>query len=207
MRATTGSGLPPAKHAETSPPPQAYGTVARCFHWLVVLMLIAQYALAWTMPNADKPKAPVGLIGWHVSIGLLIMVAMLLRLGWRLTHPAPPAPGDLPVVVQGISRLTHVLFYVILLIVPFLGWAMASSRGWDIRLFGLVPLPSLVAATSTDSALSVALANAHIFFAIALLVVVGLHVAGALFHLFVLRDDVTQRMLPQKLGGKSPGTH
>lgn len=176
--------------------------VARGFHWLVVLLLIAQYALAWTMPNADKPKAPVGLIGWHVSIGLLIMAVMLLRLCWRLTHPAPSPPGDLPVVVQGISRLTHVLFYVILFIVPFLGWAMASSRGWDISLFGLIPLPSIVAASSTDSALTVALSNAHIFLATSLLFVIALHVAGAMFHLFVLRDDVTQRMLPEAVGGK-----
>lgn len=180
-------------------PKRRYDPVARGFHWLVVGLLIVQYVIAWTMPNADKPKAPVGLIGWHVSFGLLILLVMMLRLGWRLTHPAPPPPNDIPILLQGLARLTQVVFYTALLAIPFLGWAMASSRGWPIRMFGLIPLPAIVAKTSTDSELTIVLTNAHIWLATAVLFVVALHIAGALTHLLVLRDRTVQRILPNAL--------
>jgi cytochrome b561 len=57
--------------------------------------------LASTMQNADKAKAPVGLIWWHVSIGILVLFVMLLRLGWRLMYQAPP-PKNIPVVLAGL---------------------------------------------------------------------------------------------------------
>jgi cytochrome b561 len=72
-----------------------------------------------------------------------------------------------------------------------LGWANASSRGWTVSLFGVIPLPALAA---TGSTLGHAMGDVHQVVAWALLGLVGLHIAAAVFHHFVLRDGVLRRM-------------
>ena len=170
-----------------------YDGVARSLHWLTLLLLLAQFTLAWTMPDVERGTAPVGLIAWHLSFGTAILFTMLARLGWRLSHPAPPAPTHVPLAQQFVSRANHFLLYAILVVLPLLGWANASARGWRVALFGLIPLPHLLPA---GSAFGIGLGDIHATTALVLLGLVGLHVAGALYHRLVLRDRVLQRMLP-----------
>jgi len=167
--------------------------VARGFHWLTVALLGLQFAIAWTMPEIHRGFRPVGLIDWHLSVGALILALVLARLGWRLTHRPPPAPRDLPSFLRVTARITHYGLYALLLILPLLGWANASSRGWSVGLFGLVSLPSIVPA---GSPLGHSLGDVHKTLATALLVLIALHVLGALYHALVLRDGTLRRMLP-----------
>ena len=69
----------------------------------------------------------------------------------------------------------------------------ASARGWEVRLFGLIPFPALVA---TGSPTGQAMGDVHQTVALLLLGVIGLHVAGALYHALILKDRVVQRILP-----------
>ena len=174
-------------------PKAAYDPVAQGFHWLVLALLAVQFAVAWTMPDITKDTPDTGLVAWHLSVGLTILLVMALRLAWRLAHPPPPPPEDLPAALRALSRATHWLLYAILLALPLLGWANASSRGYPARLFGVVELPALVA---KGDAFGHALGDVHATVALALLAVLALHVAGALYHLVVLRDRTVQRMLP-----------
>jgi cytochrome b561 len=169
-----------------------YDGVARTLHWLTVALLIAQYAVAWTMPDIHRGTLPVGLIAWHLSIGTAILAVLLLRTGWRLTHAEPQPPASLPAWLQAVSRITHVVLYALLFAMPLLGWANASARGWKVMLCGAIPLPAL---SSTGSALGHQMGDIHQTVAIVLLVVIGLHVAGALYHLLILRDRTLQRMI------------
>ena len=170
-----------------------YNIVAQALHWLVLLLLIAQFAVAWTMPDITKTTPDAGLVAWHLSIGLSILLVMALRLAWRLTHRPPAAPRDLPPVLRALSRLTHGLLYATLIVLPLLGWANASSRGYPAKLFGVITLPALV---PTGDAFGHTLGGVHGTLALVLLGLLALHVAGALYHLVVLRDDTVQRMLP-----------
>lgn len=175
---------------ETRP---GYTSVAKLLHWLILALLVIQFAIAWTMPNIGRGSVPTGLIGWHLSVGVTILAVMLVRLGWRLTHPAPPPPADLPASLALLARVTHYLLYALLIVLPLLGWANASARGWAVRLFGVVPLPSL---TAKGSALGHQLGNVHATLATVLLAIVALHVGGALYHALILKDRTVQRMLP-----------
>jgi cytochrome b561 len=174
---------------------QAYGPVAKILHWLVVLLLVAQFAVAWTMPPIRRGTSPDGLIGLHLSIGALILLVVVVRAVWRLTHRAPPEPDDLPAWQRFAARATHGLLYGILLALPVLGWANASSRGWSVGLFGALPLPKIM---PTGSELGHVLGDIHGTLATILLYVVGLHVAAALYHAIVRRDQILQRILPSR---------
>jgi cytochrome b561 len=173
-----------------------YGPVAKTLHWLVVALLAAQFAIAWTMPNIGRDAKSEGLIELHLGVGTLIMLVVFARAAWRLTHPVPLISDGTPEWQQRIAAATHVLLYILLVALPVLGWANASSRGFDVSLFGLVTLPALL---PKGSAFGHLCGDVHTVASYVLLGVVGLHVAAVLYHRLVLRDDVLSRMLPSRL--------
>ncbi len=169
-----------------------YDAVARTLHWLVVGLIVAQFILGWTMPGVHHDTRPIGLIAWHLAVGGTIILVMALRIAWRGTHAAPPDTTTAP-VLKRVADATHVLLYALLVAVPLLGWANASSRGWTVRAFGVLQLPGL---TPTGSAFGAAMGDIHGDLAWVLLGLISLHVGAALLHRFVLKDHVLQRMLP-----------
>jgi cytochrome b561 len=170
-----------------------YGSVAKGLHWLIAILIVAQFAVAWTMPGIHRGTRPEMLINLHFSLGVTILVAVILRLAWRLLHPVPLVSNGVPIWQNTIARITHALLYLVLLALPIMGWANASARGWTINFFGLVELPRIL---PTASPLGRQLGNIHVLTSYALLGLVGLHLLGALYHQFWLRDRTLWRILP-----------
>lgn len=169
----------------------AYDGVAKFLHWLVVVLIAAQFVIGWTMPDIHKGTRPDGLIAWHLGVGAMLIAVVLLRIIWRLAHP--PAPADVSPFLRGVSHLTHGLLYLTLVAVPVLGWANASSRGWSVKLFGLLPYPAIAPA---GSSVGHAMGDIHGYLAWVLFALIALHIAAALFHRFILKDRVLHGMLP-----------
>jgi cytochrome b561 len=169
-----------------------YGAVAKAFHWLIVALLIVQYALGWIMPGVKQGMTPDSLMNLHMSIGALILALILVRLLWRLSHPVPPEP-TLPRWQYLGSTALHLSLYGLVIVTTLTGWVYASARGWSILVFGTIPLPALVAEGSRYGR---AIGELHQVMIWILLVAIGLHVAAALVHAFIYRDRVMQRMLP-----------
>lgn len=176
----------------TAEPPW-YGGVAKALHWLIVAILIAQFAVAWTMPDIHRGTQPGTLINLHLSIGSAIWILGVLRLLWRLRYPVPLIGDNVSLWQQRAAETTHALLYLLLFFLPLMGWANASSRGWAVDVFGVIALPNILPA---GSSLGQELGDVHVFASYALLALVGLHVAAALYHHFWLRDRVLARMLP-----------
>ena len=174
-------------------PEARYNGIARLFHWLVVLLVLMQFA------TKIVPKDWLGIFSeqrldaWHLGIGPTILVLTLVRLAWRLTHAVPPAPDDLSPPLQLVSRATHWAFYAVLVLLPALGWAAASGYGARATILGLVPLPALIARNDATAAVIGAM---HGVAAWVLLALIALHVGGALYHGMIKRDGVVGRMLP-----------
>lgn len=171
--------------------PSAYDAVARTLHWTIVVLVMMQFVIGWTMPDVHKDTQPIGLIAWHLGVGTLLITVMVVRIVWRLTHP--PAPQSLSPILDAASTITHLALYAALFVVPLLGWINASSRGWTVRLAGVVPYPAL---SATGSTFGHSMGDVHGILAWVLFALICLHIAAALFHHFVLRDDVLHRMLP-----------
>jgi cytochrome b561 len=169
----------------------AYGVVARTLHWLTALLIALQFVIGWTMPDVHKDTQPVGLIAWHLGVGATLVAVMVVRVIWRLAHRPPP--DELPPLLAVLSRITHLLLYITLLLVPILGWINASSRGWTVRLAGVVTYPSV---SRPGSPFGHEMGDVHGILAWALFALIVLHIVAALFHRFVLKDHVLQRMLP-----------
>jgi cytochrome b561 len=169
-----------------------YGLAAKAFHWLIVLLLTLQYSVGWLMPHIGRNTPNEGLVSWHLSIGAAVLFVIMSRLGWRLFFPvtsdAPLAPWE-----RTVSRVTHAMLYILVLAMTVLGWAAADYHAWDVRLFGLVSLPAIAPEGASWAHTAGDVHNALLWVLLAFIV---LHAAGALYHYFVKRDQVLQRILP-----------
>jgi cytochrome b561 len=107
-----------------------YGTTAKAFHWLIVALLLVQYLIGWLMPDvhAGPPGEPMT---FHISFGILILVLIVLRFSWRLTHPVAPE-SSLPPWRRLTSEAVHWALYLLVLATTVTGWLFASFRGWSI---------------------------------------------------------------------------
>ena len=178
----------------TSSVQQHYDPVSRFFHWAVLALLVVEFPIAWTMPEVHKDTRPDGLIFWHLLFGTLIFAVVILRVLWRISHRAPPEV-PMPRWQAVTANATHKLLYVVLFVLPLMGWANASSRGWDVKLLGTISLPALA---PRGSDWGHALGDVHQAVAISLLVIIGLHVVAVLYHQWLIRDSLLQRMLTPK---------
>ena len=170
-----------------------YSGLAKLLHWTILAALIAQFAVAWTMPHMGRNTQPETLINLHFSIGVSILLLAVVRLGWRLTHPEPPPLDGIPLWQVQSARVVHWLLYLLLFVVPILGWLAASWRGFPVIMFGL-ELPKLLATRAPGFGW---IGDVHGLLAnYLMLALVGLHVAAALYHYFWRRDGVLRRMLP-----------
>ena len=169
-----------------------YGFVAKTLHWLIFVLMFAEYVVGELMPHIRPSTPNVGLVAWHVSIGTAILFFMIVRLLWRFARPVPLL-STIPAWQNRLAHVTHLGLYLIIIVMIVLGWAAASYEGWDVRLFGIVSLPALAAKGTRwahDSG------DVHDYLAYVLLGIIALHVIAALYHYYFMRDRVLQRMLP-----------
>ena len=168
----------------------SYDGVARALHWLTAILIVAQFIIGWVMPDINHDTKVEGAVWWHMLVGGALLLTIFIRVVWRLSHTPPP--DNLTPWLRLTSRSTHFLLYAALIATPLLGWANASSRGWVVRIANLIPLPAL---TATGSTLGHAMGDVHGIMAWVLLGLIILHICAALFHHFVLKDNVMKRMM------------
>jgi cytochrome b561 len=171
-----------------------YTGVAIALHWIVALLMIAGFALGLTMVGMRFSPAKLKYFSWHKWLGVTVFLLALLRLLWRLRFPAPPPPENMQRWQIIAAKLSHALLYVLMLVIPISGWLFSSADGVPVVYFGLIALPDLVA---PNKALAETLKSVHHSLNWVLLAAVIVHVAAALEHHFIARDDILRRMLPR----------
>lgn len=169
--------------------PARYGTGAILLHWAIALALAFELALGFAMPHDASGFA---LIQLHKSVGITILLLSLARLAWRLGHRPPPAVET--GFKAALAKIVHVLLYVFMIGQPLTGWALVStdSTGIPTVLFGTIPWPHLPLPAGINGSMEAA----HALLAWTGLLLIVLHVAGALRHQFLLRDGLLRRIGP-----------
>lgn len=191
-----------------------YSAPARRFHWWVAALVLLQLPLglymmyrAEEMPGVNDKGEPVKgvwngiadggltdtMISSHKVIGLVIFVSVLLRLAYRLMNGAPRSDPSVPSAMTGISHAVHWSIYLLLVLVPIGGY-LGISYGNYLDVFG-VHLPAI---TVEDKKISEQILENHGLAAQVLLVLVGIHIAATVYHKFIRKDRVVERMLPKK---------
>ena len=168
-----------------------YGPTAKALHWTIALLVAAQFLVAWTMQVPEEGQARTASFNLHASIGATILILMVIRLIWRAAHPVPLL-ADLPAWMRVLSGTTHAALYAGLIVAPIAGMITALGEGVPVLLYGVIPLPMLAIGEGIVETAE----ETHELLALVLLILVGLHIAAALFHYFIRHDRVLQRMLP-----------
>jgi cytochrome b561 len=176
-----------------------YGAVAQTLHWLIAALVVVMFGLGWYMGDLPLGPRKLELYQLHKSIGLTIFALAVLRLCWRLTHPAPPLPAHMAPWERAAARTSHALLYAMLLIQPMIGFLQSNAANFPVVVWDVLPLPALIA---PDEPLADRLVDVHEWGARIILFLVLLHIAAALRHHFWLKDDVLRRMLPTSLLGR-----
>jgi cytochrome b561 len=172
---------------------RSWGSLSRTLHWIIVLLIINQWVIAVRADALPKGPALIAALWWHKSFGITILMLAVVRLVWRWMNPVPDLTAETRPWERMLARVSHFLLYALLFAIPLSGWMMSSARNFPVSWFGVLQLPDLVGA---NPQLYERLHALHGQLFAALVVVAALHIAGALKHHFIDRNDVLRRMLP-----------
>jgi cytochrome b561 len=167
-----------------------YDGLAMILHWLTALLVLTQFALAEVWGFLPSGTARHTLQWIHISLGISLTVVVLVRLAWRVTLSRRLAPAGTG-LAEIAARAVHYLFYVLLITMFVTGLTKLWSRGHAASFFGLFAIPSPFTISQTWHPLTNAV---HHWVAWTIIVLAGLHGAAALFHHYILRDGMLQRM-------------
>ena len=170
---------------------QRFTPLQRALHWLMAICIIAMLFIGVGMVSTIKPQY-LTLVSIHKPLGITILVLAVIRLIVRWRDGAPPLPVDMPEPMKLAARLSHAVFYVLMIAMPLIGWAMLSAADYPVIVAGL-HLPAIV---SPNPALHSALWKTHQFLAFSFFALILLHLAAGLFHKLVRRDGVYEAMGP-----------
>jgi cytochrome b561/polyisoprenoid-binding protein YceI len=173
--------------------PERWGAVSQLLHWLIVGLIAIQAALGLTGMMLPIGMEKLAVLARHKSVGITILALATLRLLWRWVNPTPPLPSNLKPYERWLAHGSHAALYALLFAMPLTGWIMSSARGFTVSWFNLFQLPNLV---PKSERLYEAMITTHATLAVALAVIVALHIGAALKHHFVLKDGTLRRMLP-----------
>jgi len=191
-----------------------YTKTAIILHWLIALGIFAMFGIGWYM--ADLPKeAPKqlaydvfdwGIYTWqlseeasprtfyfnlHKSIGVTLFALIIIRVLWRLTHKPPTLLASYKAIERKLANGAHHLLYLLILALPISGIIMATNSKYGIKWFGIPFLSGVDNKPARNFWV-----EAHEIIGTVLLIIVVIHILGALKHKFIDKDETLSRMLP-----------
>ena len=190
-----------------------YTKTAIILHWLIGFGIIFMFLLGWYMCDLPKeaPKSmsfylfDLGIYTWqlseetsprsfyfnlHKSVGITLLGLIAFRIFWRLTHPAPALLKTMKAWEKKLANATHHALYLIMVLLPASGVAMALYSKYGIKWFG-IPLAEGLG----DEAMIDIFKNAHGIIGIILLTLLVLHILAVLKHTFINKDGTLKRMM------------
>ena len=182
-----------------------YTSVAVVLHWTIAILILSQIAGGLYMHNLpNTASGKFDLYQLHKSFGLSILGLSLLRFGWRLAHRPPAPPASMPGWQIFTARVTHWLFYFLMIVTPLVGLAMVSVSPKDIPTFwfGVVPVPHIGFLDGLGDAAQMEhqFLELHEKLAYAILGLFALHIGAVLKHHLIDKDDVLRSMSPLRVG-------
>jgi len=180
-------------------PYPSYTRTAVVLHWTLAALLLGQIAFGWYLGEVPRgtPDRTI-YVNLHKSIGMTLGLLILFRLYWRLTHPAPALPDEMPSWERTGARISHAVLYACMLIMPLSGYVASNFSKWGVNFFNSIKLPPWGV---ESEAVYNFLNTTHVLTSYVFVTLIAIHILAALRHL-VRRDDIFARMT---FGGSRDG--
>lgn len=179
-----------------------YTSVAIILHWIMALSFLLMLASGFVMENIDIAKSlKFQLFQWHKSLGICLLVAFFLRIGWRLFHKPPAFPASLVRWEVIAAHLGHWALYFFMIAMPLSGWVMVSSSSYGLPtiVFNLFQWPHIPNIAGNDAIRSLS-GTAHTFLAIGFAGMIAAHVGAVIKHYVIDHENLLPRMWWTKKG-------
>ena len=194
-------------------PTTSYTKTAKVLHWLIAIGIFGMFALGWFMSELPKesPKQMaydlfnLGIYTWnlteeisprtfyfnlHKSIGVTIFALILIRILWRITHRPPALLASYKAWESKLASGAHHLLYLLMVALPVSGVIMATYSKYGIKWFGIPFIKGL-----DNNPMRELFKDVHEIIGLIILLVIIVHIIGALKHKFIDKDDTLKRML------------
>ncbi len=169
---------------------KTWGRLSISLHWLTAILIIGLAVVGLIMTELPTSPMKMQIYALHKSFGLTVLALTVIRLSWRMFSGAPE---DIPASKAQLfaAKTVHGLMYILLFAIPLSGWLYNSASGFPLKWFG-ISLPKLFTGFNpTIKSLAHSL-HENLFYALALLLL--LHAGTALWHHYIKRDDLLNRM-------------
>jgi len=180
--------------------PARYSHVAIALHWLVAVGIFCAIPLGLYMADLKLSPTKLQLYAYHKWLGISILILVVIRTLWRVTHRPPALPASMSVKQQKLAHGIAHGMYLLMFLVPLTGWLMSSAFGKPVVMFGVLPLPDLI---GVDEQVGKFFEEAHEVCNYIFCTLISLHILASLKHHFMERDGILARMLPFLEKGKS----
>jgi len=177
-----------------------YGSFSKALHWLMALIILTLIGVGIYMAElptdtAEQKQYAFQFYGLHKSFGVVILALIVLRLVWIRISPAPALPSVFAPKERAVVKALQGLLYLLMIVMPLSGYLMSNAGGHPINFFGLGELPALIGKSKAVGGFA---HEVHEIMGWTMLVLIVLHMAGALKHR--LKDkggetDILKRML------------
>jgi cytochrome b561 len=179
------------------PPVPAYKPAARFLHWLMALLVIATIPIGVVMVQQGLTRGVQDtLFILHKNGGVLILLLLLVRIGYRIANPPPPLPAHVPHSQRLMAEAVHLALYALLLVMAVSGFVRVSAGGFPIEALDALGVPRL---PKSETVAGFAKA-VHAYARFALVALILAHIGAALFHGLVKKDGILARMWPARQG-------
>jgi cytochrome b561 len=178
----------------------SYGSLSKALHWVMAAIIITLIGVGIYMADLpdeteEQRQYAFQFIAMHKSFGVLALLLIIVRLAWIRLSPPPALPAVFEAKEQRLVKGLQALLYLLMVLVPLSGYIMSNAGGYPINFFGLGELPALVAKSKSLGGMA---HEAHELMGFAMLLLILLHIAGAVKHR--LKDkggesDILKRML------------
>jgi len=174
-----------------------YDSVAVVLHWVIGVALLGQITFGFLLDEIAPRNTPAraGVINLHKSIGIVLAVAILARLAWRLAHRPPAWPAGMPAWQQRAATWAHRALYVCMVAMPVSGYIASNFSKHGVKFFGMLWKPWGPDLPAVYNVFNVI----HIVTAFVFTALILLHVAASLKHAWLDRDGVFGRIWPRAL--------
>lgn len=167
---------------------ESYGSISKWFHWGMGVLIVWQFLKFFDRIDDGEHWVGQTLVSWHISIGSLLLLLIVLRIAWALSQRRH-RPVQNPATAF-LVKIGHFLMYAAMALLPITGVFTMIGNG-----FGWAPFGIQLVAQGEEIAWMASLGSLHSPIAWLLLIMVIGHISIALVHHFVKKDGVLQRMM------------
>jgi cytochrome b561 len=168
-----------------------FGLIARGFHWVIALLILMLLIIGYKMGTIPFGPDKLYVIGMHKSFGMTVFALGIMRIIWRFISAPPPSLPTHAGYEKFLAKTIHAVFYICMIGMPLSGWIMSAAGEYPVRYFNLFNIPPIV---GKNEDLMEAMREVHEVLALVLAGSIALHVAGAVKHKIIDRDETMKRM-------------